>query len=147
MKGLGFWLNATLNGRVALGVAIGSATIALGLVTSQLSWSRWPNLLAVVLSSWLYLLVVWAIAASAVQSVVRGKAVFSEMLGCIGFGLIWGSVVGFIPIPIPFNVGHYVMVYGFTGLAAACLRRSRQGTSRAGWIPKSEVQRDDASAK
>lgn len=125
MKSLGLWLNSTVRGRVALAVSGIAAAIALGLVLSRLGWSHWPNLVAVVTSSWLYLLIIGSIAAWAIQSVAERKEVLSEIGWCIAIGVGWDRLVRFIPLPIPFDVGHALLVYGLTGLAAVCLRRAK----------------------
>lgn len=125
MKSLGLWLNSTVRGRVALAVSGIAAAIALGLVLSRLGWSHWPNLVAVVTSSWLYLLIIGSIAAWAIQSVAERKEVLSEIGWCIAIGVTWDRLVRFIPLPIPFDAGHALLVYGLTGLAAVCLRRAQ----------------------
>lgn len=125
MKALGLWLNSMVRGRAALAVSGITAAIVLGLVLSRLDWSRWPNLVAVVNSRWLYLLVIGSIVAWAIQSVSQRKEVLSEIGWCIAIGVGWDRLVRFIPLPIPFDAGHALLVYGLTGLAAVCLRRAQ----------------------
>ncbi len=122
------WLSAFENmirGWVALILAVLATGILIWWIGSGLSWRRWPDVFAIIRSSWLYLLIAGAICMSAVQSELRKGSGLSSAISCLIVGLAWHRFQRFLFfIPIPFDIRWVLITYGLAGLAASCLRRA-----------------------
>ena len=125
MKRLLTALEMGIRGWVALGLAGLAAGILVGWIGSRLHWERWPDVFAIVRSSWLYLLISGAICMSALQAALRQDSSLHAAVTCLIVGLAWNRFQRFLFfIPIPFDLRWVPITYGLAGVAATCLRRA-----------------------
>jgi hypothetical protein len=125
MKRLLNALENRIRGWTALILALLAAGILVWWIGDGLAWRRWPDVLGIIRSSWLYLLIAGAICMSAAQSVVRRESGLSGAVTCLVIGLFWDRFQKLLFfVPIPFDIRWVLITYGLAGVAATCLRRA-----------------------
>ncbi len=125
MKRLLNALENRIRGWTALILALLAAGILVWWIGDGLAWRRWPDVLGIFRSSWLYLLIAGAVCMSAAQSVLRRESGLSGAVTCLVIGLFWDRFQKLLfSVPIPFDIRWVLITYGLAGVSATCLRRA-----------------------
>jgi len=123
MKRLLIALESVIRGWVALILALVAAGTLVWWIGARLPWRHWPDVFAIVTSSWLYLIIAGAICMTAAQPALRKGSSLTGAVACLLLGLSWHKFSKFIPLP--FDLRWVLVTYGLAGVGATCLMRAR----------------------